>query len=122
MNNNALKIYLRFGKYSTWLAIIGMIFYLTFFPSGIYYGFFCGVMAIAFAVTARMNNPKARIGAGLAIGIIDVILSAIAYYGLYLIYSMLLDPVAGPRLTSLISDMLSQYGISLEMFSQLMSY
>ena len=79
-------------------------------------------MAIAFAVTARMNNPEARIGAGLAIGIIDVILSAIAYYGLYLIYSMLLDPVAGPRLTSLISDMLSQYGMSLEMFSQLMAY
>ncbi len=122
MNENVTKIYLRFARYSLWIGLIGLFCCLTIFPDGIYYGFFCGVMAIALAVISRHNATGSKIAAGVIVGIIDIVLSIIFYYGLYLIYSLLLDPVAGSQLTAMLSDILAEYGMTIEMFSSIISH
>ncbi len=120
MEENTKILYKNIGRYSLWFAVAGIICYLTLFPDGIYYGFFCGVMAVASAMVSKKYVKSSGSTVGLVLGIIDTIMAVIAFYGIYLIYSTISDPVLGPRVTEFISDTLSQNGISLEMFAQMM--
>lgn len=120
MEDNSKAIYKSIGRYSLWFAITGVICYLTLFPDGIYYGFFCGVMAVASAIVSKKYVRGSGSTAGLILGIIDTIMALMAFYGIYLIYSTLNDPVLGPRVTEFISDTLSRNGLSLEIFAQMM--
>ena len=115
------RFYWHLGKISIWLAFGGLVFYLMLFPSGVYYGFFCGVMAVAAAVLAKRGVRSVGTTIALIVGVIDVGLSIMAFYGIYILYVSVSDPVYGAHVTEVLADMLSQYGISIETFALLMS-
>lgn len=115
------KVFIKSGRYSLCIAIIGLLLYFMYFPSGIYNGFFFGVMAVAVGIVGKKYEPKARVAAGIIMGIIVIGLTCISYYSLYLIYGYLSDPVLGPRITSMFSSVLSQYGISIDVFSRILN-
>lgn len=121
MDKNLETAYKKIGRYSLWFAIAGIICYMTFFPDGIFYSFFCGIMAVASFIVAKRSCKSAGSVAGLIIGIIDIGMGVMAFYGLYLIYSAAADPVVGPKVAQFLSNMLSQYGVSLDQFISTMS-
>ena len=121
MNETAGKSLNSLSRYSVWCAIFGIISYLFFFPNGIYYCFFLGVMAVAAGILFKKSGSRS-VGStvGILLGIFDILLSLMAFYGLYIIYSSLSDPVMGPRITAMIIRILEQSGLTLEQFIRVM--
>ena len=118
MNNDPV---LNLARYSVWCALFGVLSYLFFFPNGIYYCFFLGVMAIAAGILSKRSGIRSgRSTAGIVVGIFDILLSLTAFYGLYIIYTSLSDPVMGPKVTHMILQMLEQNGLTLSSFSKVM--
>ena len=120
MEDNTNIIYKNIGRYSLWFAIAGVICCFTIFPDGIYYGFFCGVMAVASAMISKRYISGVRFTVGLILGFIDAIVALMAFYGMYLIYESIGDPIMGPKVTEFISNALSQNGMSMEAFTKMM--
>lgn len=103
------------------LSIVGLISSITLFPSGIYYGFVCGVLGAAGGILSRPYlKRKSSCTASVIMGVISVLICAVAFHGLHSLYTMLKDPVAGPKVTELIRQILNQYGLSLDTFAQIM--
>lgn len=115
------KVFIKSGSYSLCMAFVGLLMYFLYFPSGIYNGFFFGVMAVAVGIVGKRYEPRARVAAGIILGIIVVGLTCVSYYALYFIYSSLSDPVMGSSITDMFSSVLSQYGIPIEVFSRIMN-
>ena len=110
------------ARYSLWSAIFGALSYVFFFPDGIYYCFFLGVMAFASGILSKKNGLKGgKSTAGIIIGLFDLGLSFVAFYGLYVIYSSLHDPVYGPKITAIIIQMLEKNGVTLDSFVRVMN-
>ncbi len=110
------------ARYSLWSAVFGVLSYVFFFPDGIYYCFFLGVMAFASGVLSKRTGLKSgKSTAGIVIGIFDLGLSMMAFYGLYVIYSSLHDPVYGPKITGVIIQMLEQNGLTIDSFVRVMN-
>jgi hypothetical protein len=109
------------ARYSVWSALFGVLSYLFFFPNGIYYCFFLGVMALTAGILARKSGVHtSRSTAGILVGIFDILLSLAAFYGMYIIYSSLSDPVMGPKVTRMILQILEQNGLTLSSFTRVM--
>ena len=109
------------AKYSIWSALFGVLSYLFLFPSGMYYCFFLGVMAAASGILAKRSGIRTtRSTAGIVVGIFDILLSSAAFYGLYIIYTSLHDPVMGPKVTHMIIQILEQNGLTLSSFARVM--
>ena len=110
-----------FARYSVWCALLGVLSYLFFFPNGIFYCFFFGVLALTSAILARRSGTRSsRTIVGIVVGVFDMILGLAAFYGMLLIYSSLSDPEMGPRVTRMIQELLEANGLSLSTFSQIM--
>ena len=112
---------MTFARYSIWCSLFGVLSYLFFFPNGIYYCFFFGVMAITAGILSKKSEIRtSRSTAGIIVGVFDILLSLAAFYGLYIIYTSLSDPVMGPKITHMILQMLEQNGLTLSSFSRVM--
>ena len=48
------------ARYSLWSAIFGALSYVFFFPDGIYYCFFLGVMAFASGILSKKKRTEER--------------------------------------------------------------
>lgn len=117
MQNN----YLSLARYSLWCAFFGIVSYFFLFPGGMYYCFFLGVMAVTAGILSKRSGLRSgRSTAGIALGIFDVLFSLMAFYGMYLIYSSVSDPVLGPRITAMIVKILEDNGLGIESFVRLM--
>ena len=119
MDNQTKTIYKSMGRYSLWTAIAGVFCYLSFFPDGIYYSFFCGVMAVAAAIISKKHVRGGGSTAGLILGFIDAAIGLLAFYGMYIVYDAANDPVMGPRVIEFLTNILSQNGISLDAYTQM---
>lgn len=116
-----IDLYDRIARYGLLFALSGIICYIFLFPSGMYYCFFCGAIAASSAIIAKMNGKKKGTTLGLILGLFDIGLSAMAYYGLLLVFTAMADPESGHVITDMMSEMLSQYGISMDLFSEMVS-
>ena len=121
MDKGIETAYKRIGRYGLLFAIAGIICYMTFFPDGIYYSFFCGIMAIASSAVSKRRSRGIGSTIGIILGFIDIIMGLMAFYGLYLIYSSASDPVLGPKVAEFLTKLLSQYGLSLDAFTAMMA-
>ena len=115
--NNFIKL----ARYSLMLSVLSVISVITIFPSGIYYGFPCAAIGVAGGLLSRPYlEHNGSCTASVILGIIAIIICAVAFHGIHSLYTMLNDPVAGPQITQYISSILSQYGVSLDVFAQIM--
>lgn len=111
----------RISRYSLLMSVVGLLSCITAFPSGIYYGFVCSAIGIAGGcVSHRYSKRKLSAVFAIIFGIINVMICVAAYQGLHSMYTMLQDPVDGPKITEFILGMLEQYGVPVETFVQLM--
>ena len=109
-----------FANSGLMLGITGLLLAVFYMPEGMFYGFFAGVMAVVLGVLAKTSDRHVkRAVPSIIIGIITVMFSFMVYSSLLTIYAALKDPVAGPQFTQLFSELLSQYGLSIEDFSRL---
>ena len=115
--NNFAKL----ARYSLMLSVLSIISVFTVFPSGIYYSFPCAAIGVAGGLLARPNlKSKGSCTASIILGIIAILICAVSFHGIYSLYALVKDPVAGPQVTKYISDILGQYGVSIDVFAQLM--
>ena len=49
---------MTFARYSIWCSLFGVLSYLFFFPNGIYYCFFLGVMAITAGILSKKSEIR----------------------------------------------------------------
>ncbi len=111
----------RLARYSLMLSALSLLSVFTIFPSGIYYSFPCAAMAVAGGLLSRPYlSRRGACTASIIMGIISMLICIAAFHGIHSLYAMLNDPVAGPQITQYISNILEQYGVSLELFAQLM--
>ena len=115
--NNFAKL----ARYSLMLSVLSLISVFTIFPSGIYYSFPCAAIGVAGGLLSRPYlKRKGSCTASIIMGIIAMLICIAAFQGIHSLYAMLNDPVAGPQLTQYITNILNQYGVSVELFAQLM--
>lgn len=120
-NINQTDLYTRLSYYSMLLSILGMVSYVIIFPSGIYYSFVVSSIGVAAGILSRPYSARAgRSNAAVIIGIINIVVCLAAFHGIHSLYTMLKDPVAGPQISSFVYGMLDQYGVSPEVFAELM--
>lgn len=120
-NINQTDLYTRLSYYSLLLSILGMVSYVIMFPSGIYYSFVVSAVGIAAGLLSRPYSMRAgRSSAAVVIGIINIAVCLAAFHGIHSLYTMLKDPVTGPQISSFVYGMLDQYGVSPEVFAELM--
>ncbi len=111
----------RLARYSLMLSVLSLISVITLFPSGLYYGFLCAALGVAGGFLSRPYlQHKGSCTASIIMGIIAMIICGVAFHGIYSLYTMLKDPVAGPQITEFIREVLAQYGMSTETFARIM--
>lgn len=122
MNENIGKIdlYAKLARYSLMLSCLALMSILMLFPSGMYYGFVCAALGVAGGILTRPYlKRKSACTAAVVIGVITILLCFVAFHGMYSLYIMIKDPVAGPQISSVISQILNQYGVPIETFAQI---
>ena len=120
-NINPTDVYTKLSQYSMLLSVLGMVSYVIMFPSGIYYGFVVSAIGIAGGFLSRPYSSRAgRSTAAIVIGVINIAVCLAAFHGIHSLYTMLKDPVTGPQISSFVYGMLDQYGVSPEVFAELM--
>lgn len=122
MKNTYSGFYRSLGKYSLWAGLFGVFSYFAFFPDGIYYSFFFGAMTIAMALISKKNYRSRISSIAMVFGFIDILIAALAFFSLYTIYSLALDPVLGPYITNSLKEAFSSYGIPLSVFVDLINH
>ena len=123
MNRIVLKIEpdKSFARYSFLFGIFRLIVCTSAFREGMFDGFLLGVMAITLSrVSKKDGKRRASAKAGLIFGILSVVLSCFLYYGFSAFYTFAHDPVAGPQFLSMMEELFSAYGMSLEDFLHLL--
>ena len=121
MKESSASNYSMLSRYSFLMAMSGILAYFFLFPSGMYYSFFFGVMAVTGGIISRgFSERKGYSTAGIILGVFNVLLSLLAFYGLYALYSSIQDPVMGPKISSMLMQALEANGISLDTFIRVM--
>ena len=112
----------KLARYSLMLSVLSLISVFTVFPSGIYYSFPCAAIGVAGGLLSRPYlKRKGSCTASVIIGIIAMLICLFSFHGIHSLYKMLNDPVAGPQITQYITGILSQYGVSVDVFAKLLS-
>ncbi len=115
------KNFAKLARYSLMLSVLSIISLFTIFPSGIYYSFPCAAIGVAGGLLCRPYlERKGSCTASVVLGVIAILICAVSFHGIHSLYTMIKDPVAGPQITQYISNILNQYGVSIDMFAQLM--
>lgn len=120
MNENIEKsdLYTKLARYSLMLSCMALMSILMLFPAGMYYGFVCAALGAAGGILTRPYlKRKNACTAAVVIGVIAILLCFAAFQGMYSLYTMIKDPVAGPQISSIISQILNQYDIPIETFA-----
>lgn len=110
------------ARYSAAAAVFGILFTWLDYPEGIYIGFVLAVAAVSLGRFAKKSgSAKGSATFGIVFGIIGAIFCAFLYFGMSSFYNLIRDPETGKEAFTLMEQLLSSYGLSVQNFAELMN-